>query len=98
MCFVTQKTMKARNEFEKDFYGLFNNAFYGKTMASVRNRLRLEIFQKDDTRNIIEQQSKLTFNGFHKTYDNCDIHFYGKNEVLFDKSLYLGFTVLELSK
>ena len=44
--FNTQKRNKARNDFEKDFYKLPNNAFYGKTMKNVRNRLKVEFIKK----------------------------------------------------
>ena len=96
--FNTQKRNKAVNDFEKDFYKLLNNAFYGKTMENVRNRLKIKFIKKDDQREIIKQQSKLTFNGIHKSYENCDSYTFKQNEVLMDKPIYLGFSVLELSK
>ena len=96
--FNTQKRSKAKNDFEKDFYKLLNNAFYGKTMENVRNRLKIKFIKKDDYREIIKQQSKLTFNGIHKSYENCDSYTFKQNEVLMDKPIYLGFSVLELSK
>ena len=96
--FNTQKRNKSKNDFEKDFYKLLNNAFYGKTMEKVRNRLELEFIKKDKYKKIIKRLSKLTFNGIHKSYENCDSYVFEKNEVLMDKPIYLGFAVLEISK
>ena len=67
-------------------------------MENVRNRLRLEFSKKDEYKEIMKQQSKLTFNGFHKSYENCDSYLLRRNEVLMDKPIYLRFAVLELSK
>ena len=40
----------------------------------------------------------MTFNGIHKSYENCDSYVFRENEVVMDKPIYLGLTVLELSK
>ena len=96
--FNTQKRNPAVNDFEKVFYKLLNNAFYGKTMENLRNRLKIKIVKKNDYREIKKEQSKLTLNGIHKSYENCDSYTFKQNEVLMDKPFYLGFSVLELSK
>ena len=53
--FNTQKRNKAKNDFEKDFYKLLNNAFYGKTIENVRNRIKVEFIKKDETDKFIKQ-------------------------------------------
>ena len=96
--FNTQKRNQAVNDFEKDFYKLLKNVIYGKTMENVGNRLKIKFIKKDKHRERTKQQSKLTFNGIHKPYENCDSYTFKQNEGLMDKLIYLGFSVLELGK
>ena len=44
--FNTQKRNLSKNDFEKDFYKLLNNSFYGKTMENIRNRCKIEFIKK----------------------------------------------------
>ena len=96
--FNTQKGNKAKNGIEKDFFKLLNNAAFGKFLENVRNRLGLELIKKSDIKKIVKQQSKLTFNGIQKSYENYYSFTYKKNEIVMDKAIYVGFAILELSK
>ena len=96
--FNTQKRNKARNDFEKDFFKLLVNAAFGKFLKNVRNRLDLELNKKDNIKKIVDQQSKLTFNGIQKTYENYYSFTYKKIEIVMDKAIYVGFSILDLSK
>ena len=93
----THKRNQAVNDFEKDFYILFNNAFFG-TMENIRNRVNIEVNKNDEKEKIIEQFSKPTFNRIHQSYTNYDSYTFKQNEVLLDEPIYLGFAVIELSK
>ena len=99
----TQKRNKTNDDFEKDFYKLLNNAFYGKTMENVRNRIRVEFLKNNENEKNLKWQSKLSFNGIHKSYAlEGDVGYssftFKQTEVLMDKPIYLGFAVLDLSK
>ena len=78
--FNTQKRNKAKNDFEKDFFKLLVNAAFGKFLENVRNRLGLELIKKDNIKKIITQQSKLTFNGIQKSYENYDSYTFKKTK------------------
>ena len=97
--FNTQKRNKAKNDFEKDFFKLLVNAAFGKFLENVRNRLELEeLIKKDNNKKIIDQQSKLTFNGIQKSSENYYSYTFKKNEVVMDKAIYVGFAILEVSR
>ena len=96
--FNTHKRNQAVNDFEKDFYKLVNNAFYGKTTENVRNRCKVEIIKRDKYDKILKWQRKLTFNGKCKSFNNCDSYLEKEHEILMDKPIYLEFAILELSK
>ena len=94
LSFNTKKRNRAENDFEKDFYKIHNNSFYGKTMENVRNGIKFEFIFKNDTDKIVKQQSKLTFDDIHTSYENYDSYTFKQNEVLMDKPIYLGFAIL----
>ena len=67
-------------------------------MENVRNCLKLELFEEDDNKNTIKQQSKLTFKGIHKSNENCDSYTLKQKDIYMEKPIHVGFAVLELSK
>ena len=94
----TQKRTKAKTNFEKDLYKLMNNAFFGKTMENVRDRTNLEFIPHTNIIQIIKRQSKLSFKGIVNHYSEFSVYKFDKEKTVFDKPIYLGFSVLELSK
>lgn len=94
--FNTEKRKIANNTFEKDFYKLLNNAMFGKSMENLRNRLNLELVCSEKRLNKLV--SKPNFKN-RIVYDKslCAVEC-SKESVYFNKPIYIGFTVLELSK
>ena len=60
--------------------------------------MKNKFIKKDDNEEIFKQQSKLTFDGIHKSYTKYKSYTLKQNEVLMDKAFHLGYTVIELSK
>ena len=67
-------------------------------MEIVPNRLGLDFFKKYEYEKLVKQQSQLSFDGIHKSYENeININSIRKKIFLYIP-IYSGFVVLELSK
>ena len=92
----TNLRSKANNDFEKDFFKLMNNSVFGKTMENIRNRvdIRLVTNQKDAKKLI----SKPNYQ--HRTIfcENLVAIHMKKTKLVFNKPVYLGMCILDLSK
>ena len=92
-----RRTIAAKNgnKFEKDFFKLMNNAVFGKTMENVRNRMNLHLTTDQD--NAIKWFSKPEFKT--NTHANglylIETH---KTRIVYDKPVYVGCAILDLSK
>ena len=95
---IQKKRNTAKIDFEEDFFKLFVIAASGRLLQNVRNRLELDLIKKVAIKKIIKRQSKLTFKGFHKSFENCDSYTFKQNEVVLDRAIDVGFAILELSQ
>ena len=94
--FNTEKRMNAANDFEKDFFKLMINSVYGKTMKNLRKRINVRLVNKaEDFLKYTSKPTYITQKIFRKDY--AAIHEI-KPVLTLNKPIYVGFTVLELSK
>ena len=98
--FNTKKRMIASKEKKpaENLYKLANNSYYGKTIENIRERINLDFIPKDNKKEIINRQSKLSFKGIMMKLDEINVYKFNKECIEFSKPIYLGYTVLELSK
>ena len=87
--FNTEKRTNAANRFEKDFFKLMINSAYGKTIT-----VRLANNEKDFLKHT-SRPTHITHNIFNKNY--TAIHKI-KPVVTLNNLIYVGFTILKLSK
>ena len=92
----TKLRTKANNDFQKDLYKLMNNSVFGKTMENIRNRVDIKLVT--DKKKAEKLSAKPNFkhcNIFNE--DLIAIHM-KKISLTFDKPVYLGMCILDLSK
>ena len=94
--FNTQKRKEATNEADKNLFKLLNNAVYGKTMENMRKRTKIRITTNE--KDFLKYASTPTYID-HKKFDKNLVVINEKKELLtLNKPVYVGGTVLELSK
>ena len=92
----TEMRQKATNEFEKSFFKLMNNAFFGKTMENVRKRRNITLVNSPEKlRKLVAQPTFQSTTAFHEELSAVERM---KTKVVMNKPIYIGLCVLELSK
>ena len=92
----TDLRTKAKNEFEKDFFKLMNNSVFGKTMENIRNRSVIKLVT--DKIKAEKLAAKLNFKYCNIFYENLIAIHMKTTSLTFDKPVYLGMCILDLSK
>ena len=75
-----------------------NISFYGKAIENIRKRLNLDLIEKSDIHKILNRQSKLSFDDKIAEYEKFNLYSFNKETIKFTKPMYVGFSVLDLSK
>ena len=92
----TKLRTEAKNDFEKDFFKLMNNAVFRKTMENVRKHRDIKLVTTDKRRNqLVSEPNYHMTKYFSKGLLAIEIK---KIKVKMNKPIYLDFSILEINK
>ena len=92
----TQLRKKSKNTFESDFFKLMNNSVFGKTIENIRKRTDIKLATTvDEVEGYIYKP-----NYTHRTTfsDNLVAIHMARTKLVFNKPVYLGMSILDISK
>ena len=92
----TELRKKATNSFEKDFFKLMNNSVFGKTIENIRKRQNIILVNDRDK--ALKLSSRPNFDRSTIFDSNLVAVHMKKTEVYFNKPIYVGQAILDLSK
>ena len=92
----TKLRKEAKNEFEKDFFKLMNNSVFRKTMENVREYRDIKLVTTEEK--IIKLVSEPNYHTTKHFSNNLLAIEMKKTKVKMNKSLYLGKSILDISK
>ena len=92
----TELRKAAKNDFEKDLFKLMNNSVFGKTMENIRKHRDIKLVTIDKKRSkLISEPNYHTINLISEDLSIIEMK---KNKVKMNKPIYLGLSILEISK
>ena len=92
----TKLRKKEKNDFKKDFFKLMNNAAFGKTMENLRKHRDIKLVTTDKRRNgLVSEPNYHTTKWFSEKLLPIEMK---KTKVKINKPIYLGLSILEISK
>ena len=94
--FDTEKRKNAINNFEKKFFKLMINSVFGKTMENFRKRINVRLI--NNAKDYVKCVSKPTFVSLKIFSKNLVAIHKIKSVLVLNKPIYVGFSILELSK
>ena len=92
----TDLRKEPKNAFEKDFFKLMNNSVFGKTIENIRKRQNVILV--DDRKKALKLTSKPNFDRATIFDEHLVAVHMKKTEVYFNKPIYVGQAILDLSK
>ena len=92
----TELRKAAKNDFEKDLFKLMNKSVFGKTMENIRKHRDIKLVTTDKKRNkLVSEPNYHTINLISEDLSIIEMK---KTKVKMNKPIYLGLSILEISK